>query len=152
MSVKFKDMARLGHSPQVHQVMTPDPVTVQRDVHLSDVMELMERRHIQHIPVMDGTRLVGLLSERNLRDALPSVLTLQDPVARRRALAATRADQVWVEHPVTVRPSATVLEAIRVMRRLKAGSVPVVDHDRLVGILTSGDLISLLEHLVDDGA
>lgn len=140
-----------GHVPLARDIMTANPYTVERATHLSDVMELMEKRGVRHVPVLDNGRLAGLLSERNLRDALPSVLTLSDPAARRRALAATRADQVWIEHPATVRPDTPVLEVIRVMRRLRAGSVPVVDGTRLVGIVTSGDLITLLDRMLSAG-
>ena len=84
-----------------------------------------------------------------MRDAMPSVLTLRDPVARRKALSATRVKQVWIEDPVTIDPDASILEAIGVMRGLHAGSLPVVDKDDgLVGILTAGDLISLLERVL----
>lgn len=132
----------------VGHVMTRKPVTIQETAHLSEVFDLMDRRGIRHLPVMRAGLLVGLVSERNIRDALPSVLTLRDPAARRRSLAATRVDQVWIADPVTTYSRAPVAELIGQMRRLRAGSIPVVDGHDLVGIVTSGDLIGLLNKLL----
>ena len=134
---------------RVDEVMTRDPIVVQAGANLADAVEAMERHRVRHLPVMSGSRLVGLLSERNVRDALPSVLTLSDPAARRRSLAATRVERVWIEHPRVLDPSATVLHTIAVMRELRAGSIPILHHDRLVGIVTAGDLLAALESLLD---
>jgi acetoin utilization protein AcuB len=131
--------------------MTPAPISIDQNAHLADAVDLMEARGVRHLPVVSGGRLVGLLSERHVRDALPSVLTLKDPEARRRFLSATRVDQVCIRDPRTVGPDDTVHEAIRVMRHLKAGSLPVVDGRRLVGIVTSGDLLNLLDKLLKEG-
>ena len=132
----------------VGDVMTPNPVTLARDARLSEAWEIMDERHINHVPVMDGEQLVGILSERHVRDAMPSILTLSDKEARRKTLHLTRVEQVMLERPATVRKDATVLEAIRTMRRFRAGSLPVIDAGRVVGIVTSGDLISLLEKIL----
>jgi acetoin utilization protein AcuB len=133
---------------RVRDAMTPDPVTLPPTAHLADAVELMEARGVQHLPIVTGGALVGLLSERHVRDALPSVLTLRDPVARRRFLAATRIDQVWIPDPLTISPNESILAAIATMRAKKAGSLPVVEGGKLVGILTSGDLITLLERML----
>ncbi len=134
---------------RARDVMTPDPVTIHHDAHLSDAAELMETRNIRHLPVVVGGKLTALLSERHIRDALPSIHTLKDPTARRRALALTRVDQVALHNPTTMRDDASMLEIIQVMRNLHAGSLPVVNGaGTLVGILTSGDLINLLEAIL----
>lgn len=133
---------------RVRDIMTPQPAAVAADTSLLEAFELMERKKIRHLPVVKDGRLVGLLSERHVRDAMPSILTLSDAGARRRALAATRVDRVWIHNPATVASDAPVLDAIRMMRRLRAGSLPVVDGTHLVGILTSGDLITFLERIL----
>jgi acetoin utilization protein AcuB len=133
----------------VADVMTPDPVAIDASAHLSDAVTLMEAHGVRHLPVVRGGILAGLLSERHLRDAMPSVLTLSDPVARKRFLSATRVTQVWIESPKTISPQAPVAVAIHAMRNLRAGSLPVTDgKSRLVGIITSGDLLNLLERLL----
>lgn len=134
---------------KVRDVMTPDPVTLRGETNLSEVVDLMEQKGILHFPVLDGDgRLVSILSERHIRDALPSVLTLRNPEARRRALRATPVSEVSVPDPLTIEAEADLHSAIGRMRRHKAGCLPVLELGRLVGILTSGDLIAVLDALL----
>jgi len=128
--------------------MTATPYVTSEEASLDVVMAEMEKHDVRHLPVVKGDRLVGIVSDRHLRDALPSILMLNDPIARRRALAASRVRDVMVRNPITVQPDTPIIEAIRRMRAFRGGSVPVVDHGRLVGILTAGDLISLLERML----
>jgi acetoin utilization protein AcuB len=134
--------------PLVGDVMAKNPATIAPDARLSDAVELMKAKNIHHLPVMRGQELVGLLSERHVRDAMPSILLLKDREARNRSLYLTHVEQVCIKDPTTVAPGDSVLVAIAAMRRVRGGSVPVLDQGRLVGILTSGDLITLLEQLL----
>ncbi len=129
-------------------VMTAQPLTVTPETKLSKVTELMDERHIQHFPVVEGERLVGLLSEGDLHDAMPSVLTVEDPEARRRYLRVTHVAQVAAKDAPTVSPNAPLAEVIRTMRSGRLGGIAVTEGTRLVGILTSGDLITLLERIL----
>ncbi len=133
-------------------VMTAQPLTVTPETKLSKVTELMDERHVQHFPVVEGERLVGLLSESDLHDAMPSVLTVEDPEARRRYLRVTQVAQVVSKDPPTVRPEAPLAEAIRTMRARRLSGIAVTDGAHLVGILTSGDLITLLERILRSSA
>ncbi|MBI5507755.1 MAG: CBS domain-containing protein [Deltaproteobacteria bacterium] len=130
---------------RVADVMTANPITVQHDSHVSDAVELMDRHHIQHLPVVKDGKLAGLMSERHVRDAMPSILTLKDPAARRKSLQLTRVNQIWVENVETIGPEAPLVAAIRTMRRVHASSLPVVQGGALAGIITAGDLLSVLE-------
>jgi len=130
-------------------VMTTAPLTVTLETKLSRVMELMDERHIQHFPVVEEERLVGMLTERDLHDAMPSVLTVDDPEARRRYLRVTQVAQVVPKHPQTVGPDAPLAEVIRTMRTHRLGGIAVTEGaSRVVGIVTSGDLITLLERIL----
>ena len=134
---------------KARDVMTTEPVTVTLETKLSRVMELMDERHIQNFPVVEGERLVGMLCERDLHDAMPSILTVDDPEARRRYLRVTQVAQVVPKHPPTVSPDAPLAEVIRTMRTHRLGGIAVTEGaSRVVGILTSGDLITLLERLL----
>jgi acetoin utilization protein AcuB len=129
-------------------IMTPAPLTVEPATKLSTAAELMHERGIQHFPVVSGGRLVGLLGERHLRDAMPSVLTVEDPEARRRYLSVTRVEQVAPKDVPVVRLEAPVTEIIALMRKHRLDGVPVVEDRQLAGIVTSGDLITLLERVL----
>jgi len=133
---------------RAQDLMTTAPVTVEPATKLSKAAELMEQRGIQHFPVVEGDRLVSMLGERDLRDAMPSVLTVDDPDARRRYLNVTRVEQVAPKSVPTVRPAAPLSEVIGLMRKHRLDGVAVVDGDRLAGIVTSGDLITLLERVL----
>ncbi len=126
-------------------VMTSDPLTVSPETPLSEVMEAMEQRGIQHFPVVEGSRLVGTISERFVRDAMPSILTVEDPKARKGFLKVTQVKQVAVKNPPTCSPDAPLTGAITVMRTFRVGALTVVEGSKVVGIITSGDLITLLE-------
>jgi len=133
---------------RARDVMTPRPVTVSPETPLSDVHSLMETRGIVHFPVVEGERLVALLSERDLRDAMPSVLTVEDKEARRRFLRVTRVSQVAQKTPPVGAPDLPLLDVISRMRGHRAGALPIVDGGRCVGIISSGDLITLLERVL----
>jgi acetoin utilization protein AcuB len=129
-------------------VMTANPLTVTLQTKLSKVMELTDERQIQHFPVVEDERLVGMLSERDLHDAMPSVLTVEDPEARRRYLRVTQVAQVLPKNRHSVSPDTPLAEVIRTMRAHRIGGIAVTQGPRLVGILTSGDLITLLERIL----
>lgn len=133
---------------RARDIMTGSPLTVNPDTRLSKVMEIMEQRGIQHFPVMENDRLVGMLSERHLRDAMPSVLTVEDPEARRHFLHVTRVAQVAVKEAHTAPPDAPLSRVITTMRTFRLGSLAITEGHRLVGIVTSGDLITLLERIL----
>ncbi|MGE0455824.1 MAG: CBS domain-containing protein [Vicinamibacteria bacterium] len=133
---------------RARDVMTPRPVTVAPATPLSEVQALMETRGIVHFPVVEDERLVALLDERELRDAMPSVVTVDDPEARRRFLKVTRVSQVATKSPPVAAPETPILDLIARMRGHRAGALPIVDNGRLVGIVSAGDLITLLERLL----
>ena len=142
--VSAQDLRRLT----ARDIMTASPLTVEPGTKLGKVAELMDQRGIQHFPVVDGDRLVSLLGERHLRDAMPSVLTVDDPEARRQYLNVTRVEQVAPKHVPSVRLEAPLAEIIELMRKHRLDGVAVAEDGRLAGIVTSGDLITLLERVV----
>jgi acetoin utilization protein AcuB len=129
-------------------VMTVNPVAVTLETKLSKVLELTDERHIQNFPVVEDGRFVGMLTEHDLHDAMPSILTVDDPEARRRYLRVTQVAQVVPKTRHAVSPDAPLAEVIRTMRAHRIGGIAVTDGPRLVGILTSGDLITLLERIL----
>jgi acetoin utilization protein AcuB len=139
-----EDLRRLT----ARDIMTAAPLTVEPGTKLSTAAAMMEERGIQHFPVVSGGRLVGLLGERHLRDAMPSVLTVEDPEARRRYLNVTRVEQVAPKDVPVVGLDASVAQIIAVMRKHRLDGVPVDTDGQLAGIVTSGDLISLLERVL----
>ncbi|MFN8545833.1 MAG: CBS domain-containing protein [Candidatus Binatia bacterium] len=125
---------------------------MQRRVHavgprdtIGHAREIMEQHRVNQLPVVVGKRVIGIVTDRDLRDAFPSVMESARDDARGRKEKET--EQILVESVMTptvvsLKPSDTVVEAARVMRRERIGSVPIVEDDQLVGILTRSDVLA----------
>lgn len=88
------------HARKVHEVMTPDPVTVTEDTLLEDIVRLMEKRQIKRLPVMRGQEVVGIVSRANLLHALASIARETKPIeqsdeAIRAQLVAELSKESW---------------------------------------------------------
>lgn len=116
--------------------------------------ELLEKHRINQLPVMVDGRVVGIVTDRDLRDAFPSMFE----VARGRKgganggdPTATPIEDVMSRNVVTMAPRALVADAARTMRRQRIGAIPVVEDERLVGMLTRSDLLDALVELTSTG-
>jgi acetoin utilization protein AcuB len=125
----------------VKKRMTRDPVTVSPADSLADALRLTRTRRIRHLPVVSGGEVVGIVSDRDVRLAMPSPLTESDD--RRVAfLEQTRIADVMRGEVSTIGPHDTVEDAATLMRRRRIGALPVVDaHGRLLGIITESDVL-----------
>jgi acetoin utilization protein AcuB len=108
--------------------------------------ELMEKHRINQLPVVVDGHLVGIVTDRDLRDAFPSVFESVEPLAGRRDRSdadpgTIRVEDVMSPGVLTLAPTATVAEAARLMRSERIGAVPIVDGARVVGILSRSDVL-----------
>lgn len=128
---------------QVKDWMVPDPVTIGPKATVAEAEALLETHHIRHIPVMDGGRLAGMITDRDIGLAsMPrprKELTHQDVL-----LQLVRVDQVMTRDPVRVAPLTPIEEAARLMLDRRFGALPVMEGERLVGIISQGDLLKAL--------
>jgi CBS domain-containing protein/gamma-glutamyl:cysteine ligase YbdK (ATP-grasp superfamily) len=117
----------------IGQFMSTDLFTVKPDDLVDLAASVMDWRHIRHVPVEDEQgQLVGLVTHRGLLRILNS---------GSRASSPTTVREVMIANPVTVTPSTSSLEAIEIMRSNRVGCLPVVEHNQLVGIVTSFDFL-----------
>jgi acetoin utilization protein AcuB len=132
----------------VRDCMTPDPKTIEPDITLGEALGLMRALRIRHLPVVEGGRLVGICTWTDLMGMLPF------PGKGRRGANGTgllhnaEVRDVMTKDPLTVTPDAPVEIAARMLRERKIGSLPVVERDMLVGIVTESDLFDALIHLL----
>jgi len=104
---------------------------------------LMEEHRINQLPVVREGHLVGIVTDRDLRDAYPSVLA--DPMRKQTPDPhAVKVESVMTTNVLTLTPADSVVAAASLMRRERVGAVPIVDGKRLVGILTRSDLLEAL--------
>ncbi|MBF5045734.1 CBS domain-containing protein [Aggregicoccus sp. 17bor-14] len=127
---------------QVQDLMTRDVITLRPMENLRRVEALLRRGRVRHLPVVDGGRLVGLVTHRDLLAALA------------RGGGAATEPAVWAIDAMTrdvrtVRPETSLREALELMLKNKFGCLPVVDAaGSLVGIVTESDLVRFCGELV----
>lgn len=127
--------------PKVQKYMTPAPKSVGYDRPLSQAMAVMSEMRIRHLPVLKEGRLIGLLSDRDVK--LVGSFEDIDP------------DKILVEEactfdPYCVSPSADLNEVVDYMARKKYGCAVVVDNGKLVGILTEIDVYKAFADVLEN--
>lgn len=129
----------------VGRYMTPKVITVRPDTNLQRAWHLIQTHHIRHLPVTQGGRLVGIISDRHLRHMLPSSLAPPKERKQFRAWGAlVRIDEVMTREVITVTPETPTYTAARLMVDRRIECIPVLRGSALVGILTTADLLRAL--------
>ena len=122
--------------------MKRNPVFVDETDSMKKAMDLLKEHEIRHLPVLkDGEKLVGILSERDIKQASPSPATALEIREIYYLLDKIKVKQIMTRRPYTVSSSAPIEEAALILREKKIGCLPVVDNGKLVGILTETDII-----------
>jgi acetoin utilization protein AcuB len=124
--------------------MTMKVYTVGPDDHLSDALSLMKERRIKHVPVVKGGRLLGMISDRDIKEYSPSRATSLDIYELHYLLAKTRIKEVMHPQVRTTTPDTPVEEAARIMLDEGIGCLPVLEADQLVGIISDRDIFRAL--------
>jgi acetoin utilization protein AcuB len=121
--------------PTIRQYMTSAVHTIEPTRSLAAAYGVMKRRRIRHLPVMERGKVVGLLSERDVRlvDGLPDVTP-----------TSVRVEDVMVENVFTAPPDAPLGEIVETMIAKKLGAAIVIEGDRLVGVFTTIDALRAL--------
>jgi CBS domain-containing protein/gamma-glutamylcysteine synthetase len=126
---------------RVEQYMTSDLFTVQADDAIEMVANLMTWERIRHVPVEDQNhKLIGVVTHRAvLRFLMSGGSVRRTPVS-----------EIMKKEVVTVTPETETIDALRMMRKLRVGCLPVVSNDRLVGIVTEEDFMDIASKLLED--
>ncbi|MCP1392138.1 MAG: CBS domain-containing protein [Methanothrix sp.] len=147
----------------VRDVMNPEPIACQATDAVSDAVKILKKSDISGMPVLEGERLVGVVSESDLLKLLsaeeegglwlPSPLEiLEIPIrdlirwerlqAGAEEVGMIRVSEVMTKSVFTVRPEDTIEDAASIMIRQRINRLPVLEDDKLVGIVTRGDIIA----------
>ena len=130
---------------KVSEIMRTVLVTVTMDHTIGQAREIMKMKHIRHLLVMDGSELVGVITDRDVRSHLsPRVGT---PIESKsdRATMESKLHQVMTRDPITVSPDTPVAEAASLILEHKIGCLPVIDRGGFtIGIITDADLLRYL--------
>ena len=128
--------------PRLADIMTRDPLCVSSSDSLRVVLERMRQRGCRRMPVVDGGRLVGIVTDRDVRLALNSPFILRERREDEALLDRVVVAECMTPDPVTLPPDASVLDAARLIHDRKFGGIPIVADGRLVGIVTETDLLA----------
>ncbi len=134
----------------VRDWMTPNPITIVPKTTLPDAHKLMKDSKIRRLPVVDHGRLVGIVTLGDVREAQPSDATTLGIYELNYLLSKLTVDKIMTREPLTIRPDATIQEAARVMLDHKIGGLPVMEGDRIVGIITESDIFRVLAKEPED--
>ncbi len=124
----------------IEEVMHPDPITISPETTLCDAYALMQEKGIRHLPVVEKDRLVGIVTDRDLRLATSRLA--------KRPFEPDAEVKNIMSHPVqTAHPNDPIEIATQTMRELKIGCLPVEDEFRVVGIVTAADMLDAMMRL-----
>jgi CBS domain-containing membrane protein len=126
---------------KVRDIMVKEVATLDINDELSLANDIMRLGRIRHLPVVDGSRLAGIISERDLfRSSLAQALGYGTK-ATRDLMKTLRIKDIMVSEVTTVSADTALCKAVRLMVDRKIGCLPVVENDRLVGLITETDVL-----------
>ena len=128
----------------VFEKMKTDLISVRPETTLAEAKALMQDNNFRHLPVVDDNdKLVGIITDRDMRDAHPSSLLTEE--AYQRTLAEVMqhpVEKIMTRDPITISPYYTLQDTLLVIGQKKVGALPVVDEDgHLKGIMSTRDLL-----------
>jgi acetoin utilization protein AcuB len=125
----------------VQDWMSKDLITVDEDASIMKASKIMKQNGIKHLPVLRKGRLVGIVSDRELKEATPSQATTLDIHEMYHLLDQIKVKSLMPKQLFTITPGETAEKAAAVMLKRNISALPVVDaHGALQGIITKGDI------------
>ena len=128
----------------ITKIMNTELATVNPTQKLSEVYELMNDKHVHHVPVVEGERLVGFLSSIDLMRYSYGNVYAQDERTFKQSLDLTSIREAMSEDLMTLSVDDHIKDAVEMLGRGDIHALPVVDGDKLAGIVTSTDIIKYL--------
>jgi acetoin utilization protein AcuB len=125
----------------VKELMTPSPITTGPDTPVLEARQLMIQKRIRHLLVAEAGKLLGIVTDRDIRLNLPSPATSLSVWEVNYLLARMTVESAMTTSVVVISPRHEAKEAASLMLDHKIGALPVVDGGRLVGIITETDLL-----------
>ena len=122
---------------QIKNLMSEDIITIDKDQNLSDALKLLRKHNVSRLPVTNNKQLVGIISERDIADKLGSSKYESMPASR------LHISSVMVKDVFTVPQTMQLDEVAKLMLENGIGSVPVMEDDEMVGIVSKADFVTL---------
>ena len=134
----------------VRSRMTTTLITLGPEDSLRDAVALELQKKIRHIPIVEagGRKLIGIVTDRDIKRALPSPLEMDAREEYEQILDETKLSRVMTKDPITVKPETSLADAVALMHDKKIGGLPVVEDGKLVGIFTQTDALKICLELL----
>lgn len=124
---------------RVRDIMSYNVITISSDTSIAESKRIMEAHRIQHLPVVDKGKLVGIITSRDLEHVSPGKVTSLSVWEVSYILEKTKVKEIMKKEVVTVSPDNDAEEVAALAQKNKVGSAVVVDKDTVVGIVTTAD-------------
>lgn len=137
----------------VDKIMTREVITVAPASSIGTAIALMREHGFRRLPVVEDGTLVGIVTDRDLRQATNSPLVLRERWYSDFLLEAIKVRACMTPNPITVTPTTPIIDAARRLRENKIGGLPVVaveDSTQVVGMVTITDMLDCLIHLLSN--
>jgi acetoin utilization protein AcuB len=129
--------------------MTEEVLAVESFDSIALARQVMAKHRVNQLPVLDNDHLVGIVTDRDIRDAYPTSMMINRGEEIDRFAAKVTVEEVMTHDIFIVRPETPLATAVGLLRRHRIGSLPVVQNKNLVGIITRSDI---LDFVLSDGA
>ncbi len=135
-------MLTVKRSLKVRDHMTRDPVTIGPEESLQTVINLLRSRNIRSVPVIDEGRLIGIVTDRDVRQVTPAYPLFRDEEEIRRYTEQLTVTAAMTADPMTIAPDALLVDAAKILELYRISSLPVVDRRKgLIGMLNVSDVL-----------
>ncbi|MEK7783166.1 MAG: CBS domain-containing protein [Candidatus Binatota bacterium] len=106
--------------------------------------QIMAKHRVNQLPVVEGEKLVGIVTDRDIRDAYPTSIMINRAKEIDKFAESYTVEEVMAYNVMSVRPQTPLAAAIKLLRRHRIGSLPVVEKEKLVGIITRSDILDFI--------
>jgi CBS domain-containing protein len=125
--------------------MTDSVISVAPDLPIATAHQIMKNNDIRRLPVVDGEKLIGIITIGDVREASPSDATTLSIWELNYLWSQLTVEKVMTKEPFTAKPTTSIFEVARSMLEDKISGLPVVDDDNnLVGIITESDIFKMI--------
>jgi acetoin utilization protein AcuB len=128
----------------VSEWMTESVLAVETFDSIAIARQLMAKHRVNQLPVMDNDNLVGIVTDRDIRDAYPTSLMINRTEEIDRFADKVTVETVMTHDVFIVRPETPLMTAVGLLRRHRIGSLPVIKNKSLVGIITRSDILDFV--------
>jgi acetoin utilization protein AcuB len=133
---------------RIRDIMSTNVVAVDEKTSIHDARKIMEVHKIRRLPVLRKDRLVGLVTKHMLLEASPSKATSLSIHELHYLLANMTVKDIMVKNPRTISPDMPPEEAMQLGQEMGYGGFPVIENDRLVGMVTESDIVRLMTRVL----